>query len=278
MLATACKLPLDEASVVMAQAAPPVDLEALGAQYPGQSLEPLRLAMADGTALHGLHARRGDAIATVLYFGGNGYTLGHFAGQTLAMYDGLPVNLVLVDHRGYGASEGVPSVAALGSDALQVYDQVRGDPVLGALPVLVHGHSLGSLMAGQVAAHRRLAGLVLESSVTDTAQWAGHLRSRQAWWFRLFVRELVPIGALAGQGNATVAKRLDEPVLIVAGEQDSLTPPGFSRELHEAVPAAVWHRLLVVPGRGHQDAARTPAFREAMRELLVVALMPAAAH
>lgn len=28
MLATACKLPLDEASVVMARAAPPVDLEA----------------------------------------------------------------------------------------------------------------------------------------------------------------------------------------------------------------------------------------------------------
>jgi proline iminopeptidase len=38
------------------------------------------------------------------------------------------------------------------------------------------------------------------------------------------------------------------PVLILAGEDDSVAPPRFARQLHERLPRA---DLLILPGVGH---------------------------
>src|SRR5690606_18589089 len=135
-----------------------------------------------------------------------------------------------------------------------------------SLPLIVHGQSLGSLMAGHVAAGRTLDGLVLESSITTTDDWIGHARAQRPLWQRALVRRVNVDTALSGLGNLLVAHALDEPVLFVVGELDTLTPPAFSRRLFDAAPGPADRKtLLVVRGAGHNDAALSPAFREAMR-------------
>ena len=56
--------------------------------------------------LYALSASRPDARATVLFFGGNQYSIEKWANKTLGYYQNIPVNVVQVDHLGYGASTG----------------------------------------------------------------------------------------------------------------------------------------------------------------------------
>lgn len=262
---SACTWHVREDNVVIPRATAAADLTALRAQLPRYRIEEARIATADGAQLYSLRFLRDDAVATVLYFGGNGYTVAKWAGRTAKSYERTPVNFVLVDHRGYGASTGTASLDALMADAVSVYDGLRKDPELNALPLVVHGHSLGSFMAGRVAAERALDGLILESSVTSSEAWAEHLRSRQKWWARAVVRRVAPEGSLAGKGNRDVAAALDEPVLFVVGENDDTTPPKFARELFETAPQPVGRkRLLMVPGANHLNASDSQQFRDAL--------------
>ena len=90
----------------------------------------------------------------------------------------------MMDHRGYGLSSGVPSVANLQADALQVFDYVKSRSDLNTLPVVIHGHSLGSMIAGYLASQRNVDALVLEGSVTNVEQMTA---ARIPWFAKPFV-------------------------------------------------------------------------------------------
>ena len=261
----ACTYRLEESHLVRPLPAPPADLAALQMLYPDHVATESRIEAADGASLYRLTLRRPDARATVLYYGGNGFRIGPHAQHLLKSYAALPVDLVLVDHRGYGASTGTPGVDAMRADALQVYDRVRADT---AGPLVVHGQSLGSFFAGHVADHRRLDALVLESSMTSAEDWTRAMRARAGFWTRLAVRRFDIAPALQATGNLGVAARLDEPVLYVVGADDVVTAPAFSQALFDATPPQVGPRLLVVTGRSHNNATLSPEFRDGLLELL----------
>ena len=269
LVSAGCTFNVKESNIVFGRTVPVPDIDLVREANPGFRVEQERMRTGDGEELYSLRFIRQGAVATVLYFGGNGYSIARMGGQTVDVYSGLPVNLVLVDHRGYGGSTGAASLPALMSDAVEVYDAVRADVGLGGLPVVVHGHSLGSFMAGRLADRRTLDALVLESTVTTAEAWTAYLRSQQSWWIRALVWRVKPGETLRGLGNAGPVSRLDEPVLLVVGEDDDVTPPMFSRELYETAPVPVDDRqLLVVSGRDHMNAADSPEFRAAVADLL----------
>ncbi|MGY0634097.1 alpha/beta hydrolase [Luteimonas sp. A478] len=264
LLLSGCTFTYREAYLVSPRPDQAPELDVLREEFPDHHFREGRID-AGSASLYTLAMTHPDARATVLYFGGNGYRTGRSAPYSARVYAPLPVNLVLVDHRGYGTSTGSPGVDALMGDALRAHDHVAGDASLQALPLIVHGQSLGSFMAGHVAANRQLGGLVLESSVTTTSDWVAYQRSRLPWWKRMWVRRIDLEGSLAEQGNLPVVVALDEPVLFVVGEDDPATPPEFTRRLYEATALPDSCRsLLVVPGRGHNDATRSQAFADAM--------------
>ena len=56
------------------------------------------------------------------------------------------------------------------------------------------------------------------------------------------------------------------PTLIVVGEEDTLTPPALSEEMHRAIAGS---KLVVVPGAGHLSSFEQPAvFNSAVAEFL----------
>lgn len=271
-----CTHRFEEGHLLRPQPAPATDLAALSEQYPGYRFEESRLPVAGQASLYLLQLHRDDARATVLYFGGNGYRIGLHAGHSLRAYQDVPVNLVLVDHRGYGGSTGVPTIAALKDDALAAYDHLHAEAMRTGQPLLVHGQSLGSFLAGHVADARTLDALVLESSVTTAEDWTAAMRARAGFWTRLMVRRIEVDTPLRGAGNLDVARRLDEPVLVVVGADDLTTAPAFSQALYDAAPlAAADKRLLVVPERGHNNATHSEAFAGQMAWLLDRVTVPA---
>lgn len=242
--------------------------EALAADARGYTLEPQTITAPDGTRLAGALLRRPGADRTVLYFGGNMFTVGSDGGTVARRLAPLGVNLMFVDLRGYGASEAGPlNQAAILSDALAVFDHLAAQPDVEPNQIVVHGMSLGSFLAGHVAAHRPTAGVVLEASATTAEAFVGSAIPRLA---RPFVKVDIAQG-LRGQGNLQYMGRLDEPLLVVVGEKDTLTPPRFSRELFEAAKLPPERkRLVVVDDAAHDQAIFNAQTITAYREFLTL--------
>lgn len=224
----------------------------------------------DGTMLSVLVLTRPDAAHTVLYFGGNMFRVSKMGAAAVRYLAPLGVNLVLVDHRGYGGSTGTPSsIAQLENDAVVVYDAVRAIPALAGTRIVVHGHSLGSFLAGRVAEQRRLDGVVLEASATTGAEWLRYA-DRRPWYIRPFVRLAVD-ARLRAAGNLQRIHTLDEPLMILVGSEDPVMPPPLARTLYErATLPPERKRLHVLQGSSHNDVPAHPDFVVLYRDFLRV--------
>lgn len=219
----------------------------------------------DGVRLSAVLLRQPGARTTILYFGGNGFTIERHGAFIAGLLAPLGVDVMIVDHRGYGRSGGVPTQADLEADGVAAFDYLTR--TLGVAParIVVHGQSLGSFIAGHVAAERPAGGVVLESSATTTEDWvAANLRGAR----RLIVRaEIDP--ALRGRGNLANMARIEEPLLILVGAADRTTPPRLSEALYAASPLPAGRKTLaVVPGADHNDVLLRPEATEAYRAFL----------
>ena len=229
------------------------------------------IARADGVSLYTVLFSRPNATAVVVYFGGNAFTISRHHQGVLDAYKNHAVDVLMVDHRGYGGSTGIASIVNLMEDAIPAYDYTRGLADYRNKPVIVHGQSLGSFMAGEVAKARSLDGLVLESSATTAEDWVQGFVDRS-----VFLRSGVVQGNLKGMGNLSAMATLDEPLLIVVGEKDSTTRSDMSVKLFNAAQLPLEQKeLLIVPNAGHNDASRSALYGEAFARLLAQAKLRA---
>ena len=229
-------------------------------------MEPQSLTTTDGVRLTGVLLRQQGAERTVLYFGPNLSTVERSAPVMALALAPLNVNLAMFDYRGYGASEeGTITVPRLMNDAEEVFDHITRLPGIQPRSTVVHGLSLGSFMAGHVAARRPSAGVVLEGSATSAEEFA----AAQIPWFAKPVVRLDISPGLQGQGNLQYMDDIEEPLLVLVGERDTVTRPAFSRRLFEAstLPPSR-KRLSVIPNATHTNTMQQPATIKAYDEFL----------
>ena len=219
----------------------------------------------DGVRLSAVLLRQPGARTTILYFGGNGFTIERHGAFIAGLFAPLGVDVMIVDHRGYGRSGGVPTEAKLEADGIVAFDYLTRTLGVDPARVVVHGQSLGSFIAGRVAAERPTGGVVLESSATTTEEWvAANLRGAR----RMIVRaEIDP--TLRGRGNLANMARIEEPLLILVGAADRTTPPSLSEALYAASPLLAGRKTLaIVPGADHNDVLLHPEASAAYRAFL----------
>ena len=216
----------------------------------------IRITAHDGTRLHGwlrhtAEERRRQGL--VIYFGGNAEEV---SGQ---MHDApmlAPWSVATVNYRGYGLSEGRPSEAALTADALAIHDWLVKRKDIDPSRIVVFGRSLGSGVAVQLAANRPVRAVVLVSPYDS-------LRSIARKQY-----PIVPVSLLLKHpfDSLAYAAGIEAPLLVLAGEQDSLIPPEYSRRLHDAWPGP--KQWVLVPEADHNDIHLWPGYWPAMREFL----------
>lgn len=215
------------------------------ASAPAWKLDVLALP-ATGTELRGVAASRPGNALTVLYFGGNAFHLDQHGAEVLAAVEPCGADVTIFDYRGYGRSQGEPTIAALKQDALQIFDDINARH---PGRVVLHGQSLGSFVAAYVAQQRPAArGLILESTTTNARDWANAMLP---WYVWPFVRlQLSP--ELQGIDNVAAASSYAGPALVLEGEEDGVTPPRLARQVYAALPSAS-KQMLLVPGAGHNN-------------------------
>jgi hypothetical protein len=183
---------------------------------------------------------KGAPRAVAVLFVGNGEDLlsGANAATEMAEYE---MEVIAVEHPGYGASQGLPSVASL-LDAASVagaYARVRADEL--HLPLVAIGTSLGSFCAVHVAAEGRCDRLLLRA---PPASLLAAARAR-FWWLpvRLVLRHRFD--------NLGQAKNVRCPAMVVHGDQDRIVPLEQGAELVAAFAGP--SQLVVAQGYEHNN-------------------------
>jgi pimeloyl-ACP methyl ester carboxylesterase len=209
--------------------------------------------------LRGIHippARPGARRVLLLGFAGNATNAQDAAIFTAGLAPEAEV--VFFHYRGYPPSEGTPSAEALLDDAPRILDFARGR--IRPERTVAVGFSVGSGIAGTLAARRPLDGLILVTPFDSL----GRVSADHYPWLPvrlLFRHPMEPAVALA---------RRPIPVAVIAAENDQLVFPGRTERLRDGLSNIVFDR--VIPSAGHNDIydhpAFAPAFREALDEVL----------
>ena len=193
----------------------------------GWQLEEVRITVGDGTALR----RR-------------------------AHQDSRERAVLLVNYRGYGKSSGSPGEKPLVADAIEIYDWAAKRDDVDPARIAVHGRSLGSGVAVQLAAARPVRCAVLTTPFSSALDVA---RSAYPWLpVSLLMRH--PFDSMAH------APSLKVPALVLIGEADRVIPVESSERLAAAWGGTV--ERLRLPGFGHNDIGLHPRYNAAIRAFL----------
>jgi fermentation-respiration switch protein FrsA (DUF1100 family) len=129
------------------------------AEY-GVQTEDAFFTTSDGLRLHSWWApAAGEASHTIIYFHGNAGNLTNRI-DNVGFLQRLPANVLAVDYRGYGRSEGRPSERGIYLDALAAFDYLTKERGIPPEQIVVLGQSLGSAAATELARKRRVAMLL----------------------------------------------------------------------------------------------------------------------
>lgn len=197
----------------------------------------------------------GPSAATIVVFNGNAGNRSHRT-PLAQRFRRAGHSTVLADYRGYGGNPGSPSESGLLEDARAVVNAVIDAEHVDASRLVYFGESLGTGVAVQLAIERPPAALVLRSPFTSIADVAAH-----HYWF-LPVRQLLwdRFDSLSRVGQVRC------PLLVVAGDRDSVVPFALSQRLFEAANEP--KRFVRVPGADHND------FDLAAGDALMHAMLP----
>jgi fermentation-respiration switch protein FrsA (DUF1100 family) len=209
----------------------------------------VELVTGDGQTLIAWHHGAPPGAATILTFHGNGGSIALRASR----YEGMVragFGVLALSYRGYGGSTGTPHQAGLIADGFAAYDwlaqRVNG-------PVVLHGESLGSAIALQVAGERPVAGLVLEAAATSILDVA---RRAYPW---LPVRLL-----LADQYRSDlIIDKVRAPLLMIHGTRDRIVPFELGQRLFALANQP--KRMIAIDGAGHNDLWRLETDQQTIR-------------
>ncbi len=208
-----------------------------------------------GDEIHALYWPAPPGRPTVLFFHGNAQSVYEWA---LVREDFAPVSvgLLLMDYPGYGKCSGSPSEQALYAAADGAYERLTGE--LGVAPeqVVVFGKSLGGGVGSYLAAHRKVRGLILESTFLSIPAVARTLFP------------FVPADAFLKKERFDTASRITSihvPVLIIHGTRDDLIPFEQANQLFAL--AREPKELYAVEGALHNDVSMRagPAYGRTIR-------------
>jgi uncharacterized protein len=210
---------------------------------PPAGVEAVTLTTADGLDLVAWFVPAegpGPAVSTVLVAPGN-------AGNRslrLPLAAGLAERghaVLLLDYRGYGGNPGRPSEDGLLADARAAREHLDAREDVDPARVVYLGESLGTGVVSALATETPSAALVLRSpfpALADVGQAAYPFLP-----VRWLLRDRYPVSDHLAAS--------DGPVLVIAGDADSIVPTALSRQVAERAGA----ELRLIAGADHNDRA-----------------------
>lgn len=227
------------------------------------SYEDIYFKTSDDLLLHGWYLKAKDKTkGTILYLHGNAENISTHVNNvlwlTLEGYD-----IFAFDYRGYGKSEGSPTLDGIHIDAHAALETVLTLPQTNKERLFVFGQSLGGAVAVYAVATSaykdRIKAVIIDSTFSGYRRIAREKFSQLiiTWPFQY------PLSFLFNDYFSPVrwVKEVSPvPLLIIHGDKDSIVPIHHGSLLHEAAlsPKEFW----LVKGVGHTQAFALKEIRE----------------
>jgi fermentation-respiration switch protein FrsA (DUF1100 family) len=199
--------------------------------------EDVYLTASDGTKLHAWWIPKPGAKFATLHLHGNAGNITHrdLSASTILQAGS---SVLLLDYRGYGKSEGKPSERGIYRDADAAYDWLV---TKGFKPgqIILHGESLGTAVAAELASRRKCTGVVLEAPFTSA---------------RAVAHKVLPlVGPLLVWGFDTKSRmaKINAPVFVIHGDRDAVITYEFGQQIFAV--AREPKRFWTIPGATHND-------------------------
>ena len=227
-------------------------------------IEDCTFRASDGVRLHGWYCspsrktegelRPLPADMVLLWFHGNAGNISHRY-DMIGMLIEIPVNIFIIDYRGYGKSEGAPSEQGLYEDARAAWNYLTSERQIAPEQIVIFGKSLGGVAAVDLASKVEPAGLIVQSSFTSASDMAAAILPIYP---RFFMRTSMDSkGKIAGVGC---------PKLFIHSRADEVVPYELGRKLFEAAPEpkqfyeverAPHNSTYIVGGKKYLEALRS---------------------
>jgi fermentation-respiration switch protein FrsA (DUF1100 family) len=196
----------------------------------GLAYEDVHIATSDGERLHGWYVPAAAARGVLLFFHGNAGNISHRL-ESIAIFNRLGLDVLIVDYRGYGQSTGKPGEKGTYRDAQAAWAYLLEERGLAPGRTVVFGRSLGGAvgawLASQLPGDEAPAAVIIESSFSSGADMARRLYP--IFPARLLTRLEYPV--------VEYVARLRSPVLVVHSRDDEIIPFPMGRAIYEAAPA-----------------------------------------
>lgn len=135
----------------------------------GLSFEDVFVTTSDGVRLHGWYVpARGSARATLLFFHWNAGNISDNL-ASIEVFNNLGLSVFIIGYRGYGRSEGTPSIEGTKLDALAAWQWLTEYREIPADEIVVFGRSLGGAVAMELMRSATPRGLILEIKFSSLA-------------------------------------------------------------------------------------------------------------
>jgi hypothetical protein len=235
----------------------------------GVRYESLVLRAADGIELSAwFMPATGKPRATVLFLHGNAENIStHFMNVAWMPAEGFHV--LALDYRGYGGSQGKPSLPGAQLDIDAALAALLARPDVDAQRIVLFGQSLGGALAIHYGARGARRGavraVIADSAFADYRTIASEklAASVLTWPFQWLPAIVVDndYSPLASVGAVSPL-----PLLLIHGEADTVVPPHHAQRLYEAArqPKELW----LLPGTGHIQSVRDQALRQRLSDYL----------
>jgi hypothetical protein len=184
---------------------------------------------------------------SILYFHGNGETVASHE-WIAPLYIQKGINLFVVDYRGYGSSDGKPTISNMIADTYPIFKGFQEIISREGFwdSIFVMGRSLGSVPAIETALNyqERIQGLIVESGAANNFRRLRDYMGDSS--VETASREENPFL------NKVKIRQITKPTLIIHSEYDQIIPVSEGKELHQS-SGSKDKRILIIPGAGHND-------------------------
>lgn len=214
----------------------------------------LHLKTRDEVLLHAFFVKQDPPLfsqaITLLYFHGNAGNIGHRLLNVEGLFHNCGCNILLLEYRGYGRSEGNPSEEGLYLDAEAGLHYLLQHPGIDHSLIVLFGRSLGGAVALDLASRPeysgRIFGVVVENTFTCIPEMAkALLRWRALQWLPEFCYKN------QFQSLQKVPK-IQAPILFISGLSDALIPPTMTQRLYKMCNSPM-KRLVTFESGTHNE-------------------------